>query len=101
MKQQLIKEANEEFAKEFLKRLILVKLKQHYRNQDYSNSELEEEKFEKALKQMEGKSKEQIMFNAFLIYKDNKIYTIEQVKDQYYLVRFNEKLELDARSSNP
>lgn len=51
--------------------------------------------------EVKGKSKEQIMFNAFLIYKDNKIYTIEQVKDQYYLVRFNEKLELDARSSNP
>lgn len=50
---------------------------------------------------VKAKSKEQIMFNAFLIYKDNKIYTIEQINDQYYLARFNEKLELDARSSNP
>ncbi len=51
--------------------------------------------------EVKSKSKEQIMFNSFIIYRDNKIYTIEQNKDQYYLVRFNEKLELDARSSNP
>ncbi|MFN3603704.1 MAG: P83/100 family protein [Leptonema sp. (in: bacteria)] len=50
--------------------------------------------------EVKGKSKEQIMFNSFLVYKDNKIYAIEQNNDQYYLVRFNEKLEIDARSSN-
>lgn len=51
--------------------------------------------------EIKTKTKEQIMFNSFIIYRDNKIYTIEQNNDQYYLVRFNEKLELDARSSNP
>ncbi|MCX8158824.1 MAG: hypothetical protein N3D20_00825 [Candidatus Pacearchaeota archaeon] len=48
-------ESNQEFAKEFLKRLIQIKQKQNYRNQ--INIDLEAEKFERALKQLEEKSK--------------------------------------------
>ncbi len=48
---------------------------------------------------VKAKSKENIIFTSFLIYKDNLIYAIEDFNGKYYLSRFNEKLELEARSS--
>jgi len=62
METRLIKEANNEFAKEFLKRLVLIKLKQDYRNQNQSSQEIEAEKFEKALKQLDEKEKKIMEF---------------------------------------
>lgn len=50
--------------------------------------------------QVKAKSKESIIFSSFLIYKDNLIYAIEDVNGKFYLSRFNDKLEVQDRSSN-
>lgn len=50
--------------------------------------------------QVIAKSKETIIFSSFLIYKDNQIYAIEDVNGKFYLSRFNDKLELQDRSSS-
>jgi flagellar biosynthesis GTPase FlhF len=50
--------------------------------------------------QVKAKSKEIVIFSSFLIYKDNLIYAIEELDGKYYLSRFNDKLELQDRSSS-
>ncbi len=50
--------------------------------------------------QVKAKSKEVVIFSSFLIYKDNLIYAIEELDGKYYLSRFNDKLELQDRSSS-
>lgn len=49
---------------------------------------------------VKAKSREEIIFNSFLVYKDKQIYAIEKYNDKYYLSRFNENLELQTRSSS-
>lgn len=50
--------------------------------------------------QVKAKSKEVVIFSSFLIYKDNLIYAIEELDGKHYLSRFNDKLELQDRSSS-
>jgi len=78
---ELIKEANSEFAKEFLKRLILIKLKQDYRNNQPS-LDLEAEKFEKALRELEEKSKEKRMIEFREQIKEKAIVKSTEVNPQ-------------------